>query len=115
MAQRMGCSPEELIGQSCYQVVHDSHAPPMFCPHSKLLCSGDEHAVEVHDERLGGTFLVSVSPIHGPGDTIMGSVHVARDISEQKRAESLAVEAVRQRDQFLAMLSHELRNPLGAS
>ena len=33
---------------------------------------------------------------------------------EQKRAESLAVEAVRQRDQFLAMLSHELRNPLGA-
>jgi two-component system CheB/CheR fusion protein len=114
MAERMGCLPEELIGQSCYQVVHDSHTPPMFCPHSKLLCSGDEHAVEVHDQRLGGTFLVSVSPIHGPGDTIMGSVHVARDITEQKRAESLAVEAVHQRDQFLAMLSHELRNPLGA-
>jgi len=114
MAERMGCSPESLIGRSCYQVVHDSHAPPMFCPHVRLLANGEEHAVEVHDERLGGTFLVSVSPIHGPGGTIMGSVHVARDISEQKRAESLAVEAVRQRDQFLAMLSHELRNPLGA-
>lgn len=114
MAQRMGCSPEDLIGQTCHQVVHDSHTPPVFCPHSRLLANGAEHAVEIYDERLGGTFLVSVSPIHGPGGTIMGSVHVARDISEQKRAESLAVEAVRQRDQFLAMLSHELRNPLGA-
>ncbi len=114
MAERMGCAPESLIGRSCYQVVHDSHSPPMFCPHSRVLANGQEHAVEVHDERLGGTFLVSVSPIHGPGGTVMGSVHVARDISEQKRAESQAVEAVRQRDQFLAMLSHELRNPLGA-
>ncbi len=34
--------------------------------------------------------------------------------TEQKRAESQAIEAVRQRDRFLAMLSHELRNPLGA-
>jgi two-component system, chemotaxis family, CheB/CheR fusion protein len=114
MALRMGCAPEDLVGQTCYQVVHNAHTPPMFCPHARLLADGTEHAVEVYDERLGGTFLVSVSPISGPGGTIMGSVHVARDISEQKRAESLAVEAVRQRDQFLAMLSHELRNPLGA-
>jgi two-component system CheB/CheR fusion protein len=86
----------------------------MFCPHSRLLASGEQHAVEMYDERLGGTFLVSVSPIRAPSGTVLGSVHVARDITEQKRAESQAVEAVRQRDQFLAMLSHELRNPLGA-
>lgn len=114
MAERMGCTPEALIGQSCYQVVHHACTPPLFCPHARLLGDGGEHAVEVYDERLGGTFLVSVSPIYGPGGTILGSVHVARDISQQKRAESLALEAVRQRDQFLAMLSHELRNPLGA-
>lgn len=114
MAQRMGCAAEELIGQTCHQVVHHACTPPIFCPHARLLAGGGEHTVEVYDERLGGTFLVSVSPIHGPGGTIMGSVHVARDISQQKRAESVALEAVRQRDQFLAMLSHELRNPLGA-
>jgi two-component system CheB/CheR fusion protein len=114
MAKRMGCEPKDLIGQSCFQVVHNAHAPPVFCPHARLLADGEQHAVEIHDERLGGTFLVSVSPICGPGGTILGSVHVARDITEQKRAESQAVEAVRQRDQFLAMLSHELRNPLGA-
>jgi two-component system CheB/CheR fusion protein len=35
-------------------------------------------------------------------------------VTEQKRAEEKVQEAVRRRDQFLAMLSHELRNPLGA-
>ncbi len=114
MAERMGCTAEELVGRSCFQVVHDSLAPPLFCPHARMLATGQPHTVEIHDERLGGTFLVSVSPIRGSGDTILGSVHVARDITEQKRAESQAIEAVRQRDRFLAMLSHELRNPLGA-
>ena len=36
------------------------------------------------------------------------------DVSELKKAESKLAEAVRRRDQFLAMLSHELRNPLNA-
>lgn len=37
-----------------------------------------------------------------------------RDITEHKRNEEEAQEAVRRRDRFLAMLSHELRNPLAA-
>ncbi len=39
---------------------------------------------------------------------------VATDISDLKRAQREADEAIRGRDQFLAMLSHELRNPLSA-
>lgn len=39
---------------------------------------------------------------------------IAKDISVQKAAEEEARQAVRRRDQFLAMLSHELRNPLSA-
>jgi two-component system, chemotaxis family, CheB/CheR fusion protein len=114
MAERIGCAPRELVGKPCFEALHNAPAPPLFCPHSRLLASGEEQAVEIDDERLGGTFLVTVSPIRGPRGTLLGSVHVARDISAQKRAECQAVEAVRQRDQFLAMLSHELRNPLGA-
>ena len=37
-----------------------------------------------------------------------------RDITERKQAEEKAREAVRRRDEFLAILSHELRNPLAA-
>jgi signal transduction histidine kinase/ActR/RegA family two-component response regulator len=37
-----------------------------------------------------------------------------RDVTERKQAEDQAREAVRRRDEFLAILSHELRNPLAA-
>ncbi len=37
-----------------------------------------------------------------------------RDITERKRAEVRSREDIRRRDMFLAMLSHELRNPLAA-
>ncbi len=37
-----------------------------------------------------------------------------RDITERKRAEERTKEDIRRRDTFLAMLSHELRNPLAA-
>jgi two-component system CheB/CheR fusion protein len=39
---------------------------------------------------------------------------ISKDISERKRAEMEAELGVVRRDQFLAMLSHELRNPLAA-
>src|SRR5207248_2464128 len=39
---------------------------------------------------------------------------IAKDINERKRSEAEARLGVRRRDQFLAMLSHELRNPLAA-
>jgi PAS domain S-box-containing protein len=51
-----------------------------------------------------------------PVNELLGSVHrvagVADDITEQKEAEQALQEADRRKDEFLAMLAHELRNPL---
>jgi len=41
----------------------------------------------------------------------VGASAIARDISERRRSEQLA-EADRRKDEFLALLAHELRNPL---
>jgi PAS domain S-box-containing protein len=42
----------------------------------------------------------------------VGIATVSRDISERKQAEAALREADRRKDEFLAMLAHELRNPL---
>ena len=39
-------------------------------------------------------------------------IGTCQDVTERKRAEQELVEADRRKDEFLAMLSHELRNPL---
>lgn len=114
LAERLGQAPEDLIGRTCHELIHGANAPVVSCPHSKLICNGEGCSTEVSDERRGGTFLVSVSPLHDLQGRLIGSVHVARDITRQKRAEAEARKAVQQTETFLAMLSHELRNPLGA-
>jgi PAS domain S-box-containing protein len=96
MAAKLGISPEEATGLACFECVHGCSEPPAVCPHARLLIDKQPHTSELHDDRMGSHFLVSVSPLYGPDGTLFGSVHYARDITEQKRAQE-AGKAERQR------------------
>ncbi len=76
-------------------------------------CEAQVLASPTHSKQEARSVLVRVSRLVGsePGRLFLVTV---TDISDQKRAELEAAEAIRGRDQFLAMLSHELRNPLSA-
>lgn len=66
----------------------------------------------VHVRKNGTTVPVEVS---SRGGTIEGQkvlLSVIRDITQRKQAETALQEANRRKDEFLAMLAHELRNPL---
>jgi PAS domain S-box-containing protein len=54
---------------------------------------------------------VIVTSLHDSDGRLRGFTTVTRDLSERKRMESLEAEG-RQLTEFLAMLAHELRNPL---
>jgi two-component system, chemotaxis family, CheB/CheR fusion protein len=87
MASRLGRKPEDCIGLHCYDAVHGLSAPPAFCPHARTIEDGKEHIEEVREERLGGDFLVSTTPLHDEQGQMIGSVHVAHDITARKQAE----------------------------
>lgn len=55
---------------------------------------------------------VTVSPVRDSSGRIIAASKVARDISERKRVLRALKDADRRKDEFLATLAHELRNPL---
>ena len=87
MAQRLGLTPEQCVGKVCYRAVHGLDSAPDFCPHTLALADGREHVAEVHEDCLGGDFLVSTTPLVDEQGRSIGSVHVARDITGRKLRE----------------------------
>jgi PAS domain S-box-containing protein len=55
---------------------------------------------------------LTISPVRDRNGRVIGASKVARDVSDRKRIEAQLREADRRKDEFIAMLGHELRNPL---
>jgi PAS domain S-box-containing protein len=65
--------------------------------------------------RKGGALIdvsVTISPIRDREGQIIGASKIARDVTESRRLNDELRQASRRKDEFLAMLGHELRNPL---
>jgi PAS domain S-box-containing protein len=93
MADALGMTERELIGKSCFELVHGEKEPPAFCPHAQLLADGAEHSAEVLEPRLGGIFDVRVSPLVGQDGQVIGSVHISHNITERKMKEEALQES----------------------
>jgi len=134
MAQALGTSPENCVGLNCYDCVHGKQEPPLFCPHMLAMADGQEHTAEVHEERLGGDFIVSATPLKDDKGRIIGSVHVARNITLRKQMEDKLEEYSKELERLVdvrtkqlrdnerlaaigataGMVGHDIRNPLQA-
>jgi signal transduction histidine kinase/CheY-like chemotaxis protein len=70
---------------------------------------------EIEIVRADGSVLYvqnDVEPLLDTHGQVYGCVSVVVDLTDRKRAELALIDADRRKDEFLATLSHELRNPL---
>lgn len=111
--------PKELIGETCYEVFHNTKQPCPNCPHMWSLKTKKPATLELFEPRLGIHLGVSTSPILDENGEVTSSVHIAEDITERKLAEERLIEANEKlkeynqlKDEFVSTASHELRTPL---
>src|SRR3984893_6219617 len=130
-ARMFGYTEEEVLGRSITIIIPEDR----LSEETKVLASirrGEaiEHFETVRIRKNGSPIPISltVSPVRNAAGQIIGASKIARDISARKQADEeramlLAREhaarreaesANRAKDEFLAMLGHELRNPLSA-
>ncbi|MBY0231001.1 MAG: PAS domain S-box protein [Gemmataceae bacterium] len=76
---------------------------------------GTEWNGEYEDRRKDGSRVwidARVGPVRDAEGRLVGILGLAQDISARKRAEEALRESDRRKDEFIALLAHELRNPL---
>ncbi len=87
LADFLGATMEDITGKHCYEVFHNTSVHLHNCPHFDTLKSRETIVREVDDTESGLYMLVTTSPVHDDSGELIGSVHVARDISELKKKE----------------------------
>jgi len=101
-------TPEDLIGKKCYEVLHKSDKPWTNCPLVNALKDKRIHTEEVYDPNIGVPLLISASPLFDENGELTGAVHIAKDITERKRAEEALQRAHNELEQRVQERTAEL-------
>jgi PAS domain S-box-containing protein len=117
MAEMNGVPIDAHLGRSLVEVLPNL-SPEVAESFRQVLHSGQSIVnKEVIGEGPGGLgeqryWLCNFYPVKLPDGTMLGAGVVVADIDDRKRMEEALKDADQRKDQFLAMLAHELRNPL---
>lgn len=114
--QILNASPEQVCGRTDYDFLPTELADIIQSHDLQVAANGSvaEFEETFPCDGVDRTFLAIKFPLRDESSEIYGVGAVCTDITERKHATEIARQRVRHRDQFLAMLSHELRNPVGA-
>jgi len=110
-----GYEPHEIIGRSITTIIPVELLDEEIDIISKVR-RGEriDHFDTIRVAKDGHRIPISltVSPVRDAEGRVIGASKVARDISERRQTEELLRDAARRKDEFVALLAHELRNPL---
>lgn len=99
-------------------VVHPEDAAAMMAVWDESLNTGAECDTYCRCRRASDGsyrwFRIKAAPVLNSAGRIIRWVGTCTDVHEQRKAEEDLVKADKRKDEFLAMLGHELRNPLAA-
>jgi len=115
-----GWGAAEARGQSLdnvFRIINEETREPAENPAARVLREGTviglaNHTLLISKENEERPIDDSAAPVRDAEGRMAGVVLVFRDVTERRHRERQRREAERRKDEFLAVLAHELRNPL---
>jgi PAS domain S-box-containing protein len=101
---------QEIIGKTCYELVHRSKEPHLCCPYKQVMQTKKPSLAEFFEPSLGFYLEVSCSAIINEKGEVISTVHIAKDVTSRKEVEKR--ERLAQLGELVADMAHEVNNPL---
>jgi two-component system NtrC family sensor kinase len=114
LARRLKTIPQKVIGKYCSELYCTAATDGPHCSHTGSLQSEGLIVEEVELPEMGGTFQVSVGPWYDKNNRLAGSIHVAKDISNEKLLQQQLIQSEKLSaiGELISGIAHELNNPL---
>ncbi len=115
-AAYFGLHPKDVIQKPCYQFHHRSSGPVFNCPHVRTLSENGVFSEEMVDAATNKVLRLTTFPYCAPDGTIIGSIHISRDVTGEKEQEMRLImsERLAALGQMASGIAHEINNPLAS-
>jgi PAS domain S-box-containing protein len=111
----LGRTRADLLTKRIRDITHPDDVAQSMRLFDDTRTEGRSYTMEKRYLRPDGSIVwvaIDVSAISDPSGAPMATMGICQDITRRKQTEEALLEADRRKDEFLATLAHELRNPL---
>lgn len=114
LARRLKTIPQKVIGRYCSELYSPAESDSAPCRHMHQLKSEKLLVEEVTLPLMEGVFQISVTPWYDKNNRLVGSIHVAKDISNEKLLQQQLIQSEKLSaiGELISGIAHELNNPL---
>ncbi|TKB10408.1 response regulator [Desulforhopalus sp. IMCC35007] len=88
-----GLTLENIVGQTCNTIFHNSDSTAPGCPFSEILKSGELEVTEAEVQSFGRTYIVSCTPICNEEGQLEKVIHISTDITARKKLQKELIQA----------------------
>ena len=111
----IGYTPNELVHQNLFAVVHADDVPRALAAINSLLAAGARKTIEWRMLKKSGDWIemeAILSGIPGPGNAIHRILFTARDITVRKQVEERIKASLKEKEVLLKEIHHRVKNNL---